>query len=136
MYEFSEFRTCGKLVTFLCYAQVISGILSLSLNLLSDCRLHLPDFLDSANFINHLHVTISFIVVVVNVIISAFDPNFVISPLEWNTKGTKCFKTLSQQFIIAQSQLLWKKGSWYRFEKWMLQFELFVHMYVCLNLIW
>uniref|UniRef100_B3P473 GG19192 n=1 Tax=Drosophila erecta TaxID=7220 RepID=B3P473_DROER len=43
--------------------QVLSGVLSLSLSLLRDCRLHQPEFHQSANIINHLLVGILFVVI-------------------------------------------------------------------------
>uniref|UniRef100_A0A1B0CCH4 Uncharacterized protein n=1 Tax=Lutzomyia longipalpis TaxID=7200 RepID=A0A1B0CCH4_LUTLO len=44
--------------------QVGMGALSLSFNLLRDCKLHMPDYHKSANYINHLATCIAFIVTV------------------------------------------------------------------------
>ncbi|XP_059620617.1 ninjurin-1 isoform X1 [Phlebotomus argentipes] len=54
--------------------QVGMGVLSLSFNLLRDCKLHIPDYQKSTNYINHLATCIAFIVTVVNLLISAFSP--------------------------------------------------------------
>ncbi|EDW24942.1 GL24423 [Drosophila persimilis] len=43
--------------------QILSGVLSLSLSLLRDCRLHQPEFHQSANVINHLLVGILFVAI-------------------------------------------------------------------------
>ncbi|XP_013107119.1 ninjurin-1 isoform X3 [Stomoxys calcitrans] len=53
--------------------QILSGILSLSLSLMRDCRMHLPQFHESANFINHIRTGFAFIVTMINLFISAFD---------------------------------------------------------------
>lgn len=63
--------------------KVSSGVLSLSLSLLRDCRLHRPELHKSANFINSLRVTIACAITVVNVFITAFDSRITIrNPLE------------------------------------------------------
>lgn len=63
--------------------KVSSGVLSLSLSLLRDCRLHRPELHKSANFINSLRVTIACAITVVNVFITAFDSRIAIrNPLE------------------------------------------------------
>ncbi|XP_037924830.1 ninjurin-1 isoform X4 [Hermetia illucens] len=53
--------------------QVLSGLLSLSLSLLRDCRLHLPEYHRSANLMNHLRTALAFLTIMVNLFISAFD---------------------------------------------------------------
>lgn len=54
--------------------QVVLGIICLSLNLLRDCRLHLPSYHFSANMINYISTGCSFAVTGLNLMISAFDP--------------------------------------------------------------
>ncbi|XP_016960907.1 ninjurin-1 isoform X2 [Drosophila biarmipes] len=53
--------------------QVVSGVLSLSLSLLRDCRLHQPEFYQSANIINHIRTGFAFLTTMINLFISAFD---------------------------------------------------------------
>ncbi|XP_005188341.1 ninjurin-1 isoform X2 [Musca domestica] len=53
--------------------QILSGVLSLSLSLMRDCRMHMPEFHQSANFINHIRTGFAFIVTMINLFISAFD---------------------------------------------------------------
>ncbi|XP_046865238.1 ninjurin-2 isoform X2 [Drosophila willistoni] len=53
--------------------QILSGILSLSLSLLRDCRLHQPEFHQSANVINHVRTAFAFFTTMINLFISAFD---------------------------------------------------------------
>ncbi|XP_036672601.1 ninjurin-1 isoform X1 [Drosophila suzukii] len=53
--------------------QVLSGVLSLSLSLLRDCRLHQPEFHQSANIINHIRTGFAFFTTMINLFISAFD---------------------------------------------------------------
>ncbi|XP_032578856.1 ninjurin-1 isoform X2 [Drosophila sechellia] len=53
--------------------QVLSGVLSLSLSLLRDCRLHQPEFHQSANIINHVRTGFAFFTTMINLFISAFD---------------------------------------------------------------
>lgn len=50
------------------------GILTLSLNLMRDCRLDLPEYHKSANYINYTTTGISFLITGINLLISAFDP--------------------------------------------------------------
>ncbi|XP_017112184.1 ninjurin-1 isoform X4 [Drosophila gunungcola] len=53
--------------------QVLSGVLSLSLSLMRDCRLHQPEFHQSANIINHVRTGFAFFTTMINLFISAFD---------------------------------------------------------------
>ncbi|XP_032306295.1 ninjurin-1 isoform X2 [Drosophila ananassae] len=53
--------------------QILSGVLSLSLSLLRDCRLHQPEFHQSANIINHVRTGFAFFTTMINLFISAFD---------------------------------------------------------------
>ncbi|KAL9888948.1 ninjurin C isoform 1-T2 [Glossina fuscipes fuscipes] len=53
--------------------QILSGILSLSLSLLRDRRMHKPEFHQSANVINHIRTGFAFFVTMLNLFISAFD---------------------------------------------------------------
>lgn len=53
------------------------GLLSLTFNLLRDCRLHIPELHQSANFINSFVTIMAFIVTGLNLLISAFDPSIV-----------------------------------------------------------
>ncbi|XP_073847829.1 ninjurin C isoform X2 [Musca autumnalis] len=53
--------------------QILSGVLSLSLSLMRDCRMDMPEFHQSANFINHIRTGFAFIVTMINLFISAFD---------------------------------------------------------------
>ncbi|XP_035893076.1 ninjurin-1 isoform X3 [Anopheles stephensi] len=54
--------------------QVIMGVLNLSLSLMRDCRLHLPEYHRSANVINYIVTGAAVLVAMVNLMISAFDP--------------------------------------------------------------
>ncbi|XP_065166761.1 ninjurin-2-like isoform X4 [Atheta coriaria] len=54
--------------------QVLVGLLSLSLNLLRDCRLHLEDFHASAVCLNYFTMFCAFAITVLNLLISCFDP--------------------------------------------------------------
>lgn len=53
--------------------QVVIGVLSLSLNLLHDCRLDREEFARSATAINYTSLSLVFTITTVNVLISAFD---------------------------------------------------------------
>uniref|UniRef100_A0A1A9VET6 Ninjurin a n=1 Tax=Glossina austeni TaxID=7395 RepID=A0A1A9VET6_GLOAU len=53
--------------------QILSGILSLSLSLMRDRRMHKPEFHQSANVINHIRTGFAFFVTMLNLFISAFD---------------------------------------------------------------
>ncbi|XP_065354674.1 ninjurin-1-like isoform X1 [Calliphora vicina] len=53
--------------------QILSGVLSLSLSLMRDCRMHKPEFHQSANMINHIRTGFAFFVTMINLFISAFD---------------------------------------------------------------
>lgn len=55
--------------------QVALGIICLTLNLLRDCRLHLPSYHFSAKTINYISLSCSFAVTALNLMISAFDPS-------------------------------------------------------------
>lgn len=50
------------------------GVLSLSLNLMRDCRLHLIEYHESAIFINYVTTGAAFLITVLNLVISVFDP--------------------------------------------------------------
>ncbi|XP_065081785.1 ninjurin-1 isoform X3 [Ochlerotatus camptorhynchus] len=54
--------------------QVAMGILNLTLSMLHDCRLHLPEYHRSANAINYIVTATAFLVTMLNLMISAFDP--------------------------------------------------------------
>lgn len=63
--------------------QITSGVLSLSLSLLRDCRMHRPELHKSANFINSLRITIACGITVLNVFITAFDSRIIpVDPLQ------------------------------------------------------
>ncbi|XP_072942944.1 ninjurin-2 isoform X3 [Epargyreus clarus] len=53
--------------------QVAMGLVLLSLNLLRDCRFHLPRHKTSALNINYLTTATAFLVTVFNILVSAFD---------------------------------------------------------------
>lgn len=61
--------------------QVVSGILSLSLSLMRDCRLHLKEYQTSANIINNIRTGMAIITTMLNLFISAFDSRLPPSPL-------------------------------------------------------
>lgn len=50
------------------------GALNLSLSLLRDCRLHIEEYHRSANIINYIVTGGAFLVAMINLLISAFDP--------------------------------------------------------------
>jgi len=62
-----------ELIVMFFSVQVLSGVLSLSLSLLRDCRLHQPEFHQSANIINHVRTGFAFFTTMINLFISAFD---------------------------------------------------------------
>ncbi|XP_043214211.1 ninjurin-2-like isoform X3 [Amphibalanus amphitrite] len=53
--------------------QLVIGILSLSLNLLRDCRLDQEEYARSANALNYASLTLVFLATTANVLIAAFD---------------------------------------------------------------
>lgn len=53
--------------------QVLSGVLSLSLSLMRDCRMHNPEYYQSANIINNIRAGFAFFTATINLFISAFD---------------------------------------------------------------
>ncbi|KAF0287413.1 Ninjurin-1 [Amphibalanus amphitrite] len=53
--------------------QLVIGILSLSLNLLRDCRLDREEYARSANALNYTSLTLVFLATTANVLIAAFD---------------------------------------------------------------
>lgn len=63
---------------FCLFQQVASGFLNLSLSLLRDCRLHLDQYENSANFLNYVRSFLAFFIVFFNVMISAFDPTTIL----------------------------------------------------------
>ncbi|KYB26754.1 Ninjurin-1-like Protein [Tribolium castaneum] len=54
--------------------QVLVGLLCLTLHLMRDCRLHLADYHFSANFLNYITTIFAFVITVLNLLISCFDP--------------------------------------------------------------
>ena len=56
-----------------CPLQVLIGVLSLSLNLLRDCRMDREDYARSANGINYTTLAFVFVITTTNVLIAAFD---------------------------------------------------------------
>lgn len=52
--------------------QLVVGLLSVSLSMLRDCRLHLPHYRISATVINNLNVILVYVITVLNVIITGF----------------------------------------------------------------
>lgn len=58
------------------------GVLNLSLSLMRDCRLHLPEYHRSANVINYIVTGAAVLVAMVNLMISAFDPKILKYTLE------------------------------------------------------
>ncbi|XP_031329352.1 ninjurin-2 isoform X5 [Photinus pyralis] len=55
--------------------QVVVAIVSLSFSMMRDCRLHLEEYHYSANMLNYLTTTCSFLITVLNLLISIFDPS-------------------------------------------------------------
>ncbi|XP_065354253.1 ninjurin-1-like [Calliphora vicina] len=53
--------------------QILSGVFILSASLMRDCRLHKPEFHQSADIINHFRTGFAFLVTMINLFISAFD---------------------------------------------------------------
>ncbi|XP_055550259.1 ninjurin-1 isoform X2 [Wyeomyia smithii] len=73
--EKHEFYTLMlTLISISIILQVLMGVLNLSLSLLRDCRLHLPQYHQSANVINYFVTGAAFLVTMLNLMISAFDP--------------------------------------------------------------
>ncbi|XP_021707761.1 ninjurin-1 isoform X3 [Aedes aegypti] len=73
--EKHEFYTLMlTLISISIILQVTMGVLNLSLSLLRDCRLHLPEYHLSANVINYIVTGGAFMVTMLNLMISAFDP--------------------------------------------------------------
>ena len=58
-------------------SQIFVAVLSMTLNFLRDCRLHLQHYRNSALTINYISLASVFIITVLNVVISAFDPAIV-----------------------------------------------------------
>ncbi|XP_022911005.2 ninjurin-2 isoform X3 [Onthophagus taurus] len=54
--------------------QATVGFLCLSLLLMRDCRLHLEEFHTSAVILNHFTTACAFVITVLNLVISCFDP--------------------------------------------------------------
>ncbi|XP_050695446.1 ninjurin-1-like isoform X2 [Eriocheir sinensis] len=52
--------------------QLMVGILSLSLSMLRDCRLHMIDYHRSANIISHVNLASVFVIASLNIIINGF----------------------------------------------------------------
>ncbi|XP_029736151.2 ninjurin-1-like isoform X3 [Aedes albopictus] len=73
--EKHEFYTLMlTLISISIILQITMGVLNLSLSLLRDCRLHLPEYHQSANVINYIVTGAAFMVTMLNLMISAFDP--------------------------------------------------------------
>ena len=62
--------------------QLAVGILSLSLNLLRDCRLDREEYARSANALNYTSLALVFLATTANVLIAAFDVRESILPNE------------------------------------------------------
>lgn len=62
-------------LTFLILIKVAMGFILLTLNLLRDCRFHMPRHRDSAMNVNRGTTIVAFVVTVLNVLVSAFDSN-------------------------------------------------------------
>ncbi|XP_068894447.1 ninjurin-1 isoform X2 [Tenebrio molitor] len=71
-HEFYILMLC--LISISIVLQVAVGLLCLSLHLLRDCRLHLKDYHSSANLLNHITTIFAFVITVLNLVISCFDP--------------------------------------------------------------
>uniref|UniRef100_A0A1B6EFI9 Ninjurin-1 n=1 Tax=Clastoptera arizonana TaxID=38151 RepID=A0A1B6EFI9_9HEMI len=71
-HEFYSLMLC--LIVSSIVLQVFLGVMSISLNFLRTCRLHLVEYRTSAVLINFVAMAGAFIVTVVNLLISAFDP--------------------------------------------------------------
>lgn len=67
-------ESCLFLSLSLSSKQISSGFLNLTLSLLRDCRLHLEEYHKSAYYIGTATSTAAFLVTILNLIISAFDP--------------------------------------------------------------
>lgn len=61
----------GLIITSL-VLQLLVGLLSFSLSMLRDCRLHLPQYRISALVINHVNIICVFIITALNILISGF----------------------------------------------------------------
>ncbi|XP_039453533.1 ninjurin-1 isoform X3 [Culex pipiens pallens] len=73
--EKHEFYTLMlTLISISIILQVTMGALNLSLSLLRDCRLHIEEYHRSANIINYIVTGGAFLVAMINLLISAFDP--------------------------------------------------------------
>ncbi|XP_043197097.1 ninjurin-A-like isoform X4 [Amphibalanus amphitrite] len=83
--EEHEFYTLMvTLISLSIILQVLIGVLSLSLNLLRDCRMDREDYARSANGINYTTLAFVFVITTTNVLISAFD----VRPVGTVPKGT------------------------------------------------
>lgn len=54
--------------------KILIGLLCLTLHLLSDCRLHMKSYHAMAHFLNYMATTAAFVITVLNLVISCFDP--------------------------------------------------------------
>ncbi|XP_042885001.1 ninjurin-2-like isoform X2 [Penaeus japonicus] len=61
----------GLIITSL-VLQLLVGLMSFSLSMLRDCRLHLPQYRISALVINHINLISVFIITTLNILISGF----------------------------------------------------------------
>ncbi|XP_076269153.1 ninjurin-2-like isoform X3 [Rhynchophorus ferrugineus] len=73
--EKHEFYTLMlTLISISIILQVLIGILCLTLYFLSDCRLHLRSYQNTAKYFGYVTAILSFFITFLNLIISCFDP--------------------------------------------------------------
>ncbi|KAL5276460.1 hypothetical protein ACFFRR_001968 [Megaselia abdita] len=75
------YRLILTLISLSIILQVVSGILSLSLSLMRDCRLHLKEYQMSANIINNIRTGMAIFTTMLNLFISAFDSRLPPAPI-------------------------------------------------------
>lgn len=56
------------------YMQIFVAVLSLSLNMLRDCRLHIAEYRCSAVALNYINLGSVFVITTLNILVMAFDP--------------------------------------------------------------
>ncbi|KAF0310908.1 Ninjurin-1 [Amphibalanus amphitrite] len=101
--EEHEFYTLMvTLISLSIILQVLIGVLSLSLNLLRDCRMDREDYARSANGINYTTLAFVFVITTTNVLISAFDclqaiTNVVLSRLD--ARDTTRTRLLAREYL-------------------------------------
>lgn len=54
--------------------QILVGVLSLSLNMMRDCRLHLIEYRCSAVALNYFNLASVFVITTLNILVMAFNP--------------------------------------------------------------